>query len=155
VVERGSGNLRTFRGQTEHGLDGKGRLNIPARFREVLVQNYDDERVVITPPWMKCLRVYPIQEWVELERKLKDAAQQNPEARQGMRYIVGGAIETKVDRNGRLLLPAAMRGKANLVKDVTLVGFVEYFEVWDQAVFNKENVVTQDDFDVLADLGFI
>ena len=154
-MERGAGNLKTFRGQTEHGLDGKGRLNIPARFRNVLEQNYDDERVVITPPWMKCLRVYPLQEWVDLERGLMETAQKNPQARQGMRYLVGGAIETKVDKNGRLLVPAGMRSRANLVKDVTLAGFVKYFEVWDQVIFNEEHDVSQDDFDLLADLGFI
>lgn len=155
VEEEISSKLKKFRGQSEHGLDGKGRLNIPARFRDVLGQTYDDDRVVITPPWEKCLRVYPLQEWVMLERDLKLSATQNPKARLAMRYLVGGAIETKVDKNGRILLPAGLRGKASLAKDVTLAGFVEYFEVWDQAIFNDENEVTPDDFEILADLGFI
>jgi MraZ protein len=149
------GKLKKFRGQSEHGLDGKGRLNIPARFRDVLEQTYVDDRVVITPPWEKCLRIYPLQEWVKLESQLKLSATQNPQARLAMRYLVGGAIETKIDKNGRILFPAGLRGKASLVKEVTLAGFVEYFEVWDQVIFNDENDVTPDDFEVLADLGFI
>ncbi len=150
-----SGKLKKFRGQSEHGLDGKGRLNIPSRFRDVLGQTYDDERVVITPPWEKCLRIYPLAEWSKLEAELQEAAKVNAQARAGWRYLVGGAMETKIDSNGRVLLPIGQRSKAHLTKEITLVGFVNYFEVWDTEIFITEREVTPDAFEALADLGFV
>lgn len=154
-MEQSLGKLKKFRGQSEHGLDSKGRLNIPARFRDVLAHTYEDERVVITPPWEKCLRIYPLEEWSKLEAELEEAAKTSQKARVGWRYLVGGAMETKIDRNGRVLLPAGQRTKAHLTKDITLLGFVNYFEVWDKELCLEDQGSTPDVCGDLAELGFI
>lgn len=147
--------LNKFRGQSEHGLDSKGRLNIPARFRDVLLHTYEDDRVVITPPWEKCLRIYPLEEWSRLEAKLQEAARHDKAALDGWRYLVGGLTETKIDRNGRVLLPIGLRTKAQLSKEITLLGFVSYFEVWDKDMCMEEQSQIPDVCEGLAGLGFI
>lgn len=155
MVERESGNLRTFRGQTEHGLDGKGRLNIPARFRDVLSQTYDDVRLIVTPPWEKCLRVYPLQEWAKVEVALMQRAKENLNAGRMVHHLIGGSTDAKIDKNGRILLPVGHRTDASLVKDVTLVGLMKYFEIWDREIYDAEHKITAEDYHSVADLSFL
>lgn len=149
-------NLKTFRGQTEHGLDGKGRLNIPARFRDVIAQTYeDDTRLIVTPPWTKCLRVYPLLEWAKLEIELTRKARENPEAAgKIVEHLIGGATDVSLDKNGRILLPVGHRGKADLVKDVVLVGQMKFFTIWNKEIYDAEHVITADDFNSVADLSY-
>ncbi len=155
-MEEPQGSLKTFRSRTEHGLDGKGRLNIPARFRDVLAQTYDDDtRLIVTPPWPKCLRVYPLQEWAKLEVELMRKARENPEAGKMVEYLIGGAADAKIDKNGRILLPVIHRDQAHLVKDVMLVGLMKYFTIWDKETYASEHVITDKDFSTVADLSYI
>ncbi len=154
-MDQSLGNLKTFRSTTEHGLDGKGRLNIPARFRDVLDQAYDDKSVVVTPPWEKCLRVYPLQEWAQLEKKLLQRAADDPSARKMVHYLITESTETKLDKNGRILLPIGQRQDANLEKEVVLAGVVKYFEIWDKSIHDAEHQITAEDFNTVVDLGYI
>lgn len=154
-MEHIPGNLKTFRGQTEHGLDGKGRLNVPARFRDVLAQTYEDDmRVIITPPWEKYLRVYPLMEWAELEVRLMRRAREDSSAGLVVDYLVGKAIDTKIDKNGRILLPPQHRTDAGIIKDVVLVGKVKHFTIWDKTKFDAEHVIKPQDFASVNDLAY-
>ena len=154
-MEQSPENLKAFRGRTEHGLDGKGRLNIPARFRDVLGQTYDDSRLIITSPWTKCLRVYPLQEWAKLEAKLVQRAQENPDAGRIVGHLLSGVIETTVDKNGRILLPIGHRTEAGLSKDVVLAGLRKYFTIWDKDLYEAENSVDEADFSTVSDLDYL
>lgn len=134
-----------FRGRSEHTLDGKGRLNVPARFRDVLLRNYDD-RLLITPPWQKCLRVYPLPEWEKKEMSLLSMDHQQPHVARMIRYLVGGSYECQIDKSGRILLPAELRNSLNLQKEVVMNGMLTFFEVWDKETWEQESRVTDDDF---------
>ena len=148
--------INSFRGSSEHGLDSKGRLNIPARFKDVLSRKYDD-RLLITP-WRKCLRLYPLAEWARIEHAILSRGQQNAKTAKLVRHLVGNSAEVQLDKNGRILLPISLRAMGNIDKEVVLLGMTSFIEVWDKQIHLAENVVNDDEFDDLAgecsDLGF-
>lgn len=144
----GSGKYK-FRSTTEHGLDAKGRLNVPARFKEVLRKAYGDDNLIITRPWRKCLRVYPVQEWAKVEAHLTAKGNANPKMEATIRHLVGGTADAKVDNNGRILVPVNLRSEASISKEVVLVGMVDRFEIWDKAIWDQENAPSVLNFDDL------
>ncbi len=139
-----------FRGQSEHTLDGKGRLNVPARFRDVLMREYGD-RLIISPPWPKsnCLRIYPLAEWEKHESKLLGMEQKPPHVQWMIRYLVGGSVECQIDKNGRILLPVKSRTELNLKKEVVMNGMVTFFEIWHKEAWEKEmeNATSDENFE--------
>lgn len=134
-----------FRGRSEHSLDGKGRISIPARFRDVLLGDYDNQ-LLITPPWRKCLRIYPLPEWERQEASLMGLEQQQPHVAKIVRYLVGGSVQCQFDRNGRILLPVHLRNQLNLRKEIVMNGMLTFFEVWDKDTWQAENVMSEQDF---------
>ncbi len=115
-------------GEYLHTIDGKGRLIIPAKFREVL-----GEQFIATKGLDNCLFVYPLSEWKSLEEKLRALPFTQPDARAFVRFFFSGATECELDKQGRILLPANLREYAKLEKDVVLVGVSSRVEIWSQA----------------------
>lgn len=144
-----------FRGRYQHTIDPKGRLSVPAKFRDVLAQ-YDGHLVVV--PNDHCLEVHPLEEWQRLEAKLREQSRFNPEVREISRLYMSRAKDVTLDGAGRILLPQDARQQAGLEKEVTLVGGgLEQFEVWDRARFEEyernEQPKLPSLFDKLASLG--
>jgi MraZ protein len=135
-----------FRGRSEHALDGKGRLNIPARFRDVLRDQYQDERLMVTP-WKKCLKVYPFAQWEQMELTLMRRLQEQTDMGKMIRYMIGGVEECGLDKQGRILLPAKMRADCAIQKDVVVSGVISYFEILAKATWEQDNLPTEVDFD--------
>jgi MraZ protein len=124
-----------FRGRYNHTIDSKGRLSIPAKFRDVLAQ-YGDERALIVVPNEHALEVHPVREWQLIEEKLSASPMFTPEVRQLSRLYMSRARDASLDAVGRILLPPDTRLQAGLGKDVTLVGGGRrMFEVWDRNRF--------------------
>jgi len=144
-----------FRGRSEHALDAKGRLNIATRFRESLRQQ-EDERLMVTP-WHNCLRAYSLPHWEELEMTLLAQGQKGPETIKLIRYMIGGAEECVLDKQGRILLPAKLREDCGIKKDTVINGMITYFEIWDKAIWEAENKPTGENFQnfeqVLLEMG--
>ena len=128
-----------FRERSVHSIDAKGRLNIPARFRDVLTRNYD-ERLMITPPWHNCLRVYPFLEWEKRETKLLEMPNKPPHVLQMIRYLVGGITSCNIDKNGRILLPARLRADLEIKKEIVMNGMLDFFEIWNRETWERESV---------------
>lgn len=147
--------MQRFRSRSEHTLDPKGRLIIPARFRDVLREEYS-ENLIITN-WQKCLRAYPLPEWEVLEEKLLDPATQQSNFGRMVRYLVSGVTECPLDKQGRILLPLQLRGELGIGKDIVLVGMLRHFEIWDKEAWEEETRATRDNFETfqegLAALG--
>lgn len=120
-----------FRGVSVLNLDAKGRLAIPARYREQL-QACCASRLVITVDADHCLLIYPEPNWVEIERKLERLPSFNPTARKLQRLYIGHAQDVEMDAQGRVLLPPSLRDFASLDKRVALVGQGNKFELWDE-----------------------
>ena len=117
-----------FMGEYSHSIDSKGRLIIPSKFREEL-----GEKFVLTRGLDGCLAVYPQREWDELEEKLRELPLTNKNARAITRFLVSSAAMCELDKQGRILVPAALRKSAGLEKEVVLTGNLERIEIWDKA----------------------
>jgi len=124
-----------FRGRYQHTVDPKGRLSVPAKFRDVLAQ-YDGSLVVV--PNEHCLEVHPLEEWQKIEARLRERSIFDPDVREFSRLYVSRAKDVTLDGAGRILLPPDSRQQAGLQKEVTLVGGgLMRFEVWDRGRFDE------------------
>ena len=111
-----------FRGRYEHTVDTKGRLSIPAKYREVLLGKGDD-RLIITNfvvSSKRCLDVYPLDEWTALEEAVRQRPKFDPNMVRFQTYYLGGATESEVDTHGRILIPPTLRRYADLKRNVML-----------------------------------
>lgn len=125
-----------FRSRYEHTIDAKGRLSIPARFREILAERYDD-RLVLTN-FDRCLVAYPYAEWQAIEEKLASLSVVSPEVTAFTRFFISGATECEIDKLGRILIPQVLRDYAKLEKDVVVAGQLKKFEIWSKALWDEE-----------------
>lgn len=126
-------------GEYLHTIDTKGRLIIPAKFREAL-----GEQFIATKGLDHCLFVYPHSEWTALEEKLRALPFTQPEVRAFVRFFFSGATECELDKQGRILLPANLREYAQLEKDVVLVGVASRVEIWSQALWANYSQQAED-----------
>ena len=149
-----------FNGRFDHAIDEKGRVSIPARFRDVL-QREGHDRLYITNfifEREKCLELYPPAEWDAMvanfaERRTGDRVAQLFET-----FYIGGAHEVQVDRQGRILIPPKLRDFAGLGRDATFSAKHNRFQLWDRATLERILKSAEDqllaDPDLLAKLDF-
>lgn len=124
-----------FRGVSNLSLDTKGRLAIPARYRE-RIESCCASRLVITVDSDRCLLIYPEPNWIEIERRLNQLPSFNPAARKLQRLYIGHASEVEMDSQGRVLIAPELRRFAALDRRVALVGQSNKFELWDEDTWN-------------------
>ena len=144
-----------FRGRYQHTVDPKGRVSIPAKFRDALAQ-FDGALIVV--PNGSALEVHPFETWQRIESRIHEKSSFDADVRKFGRLYVSNAKEVSLDGAGRILLPPDTREKAGLEKDVTVVGLgLEFFEVWDRARFVEYERTNGDGlesvFGKLADKG--
>ncbi len=133
-----------FMSEYNHSIDAKGRVIVPAKFREELGETF-----VVTQGLDGCLFVFPNEEWKNFEEKLKTLPMANKDARKFVRFFLAGAALAEVDKQGRILLPAVLREFAGLEKDVVLVGVGSRVEIWDKTRW--EECTSFDDMDEIAE----
>ncbi len=126
-----------FRGVTALTLDSKGRLAVPAKFREVL-QLRAGGKLVITADSALCLLVYAAPDWEPIQQRLMGLSSFNTRTRDLQRLLVGNASDVELDGAGRILIPPSLRRFAGLDKDVALVGQGARFELWDEAKWDAQ-----------------
>ena len=134
-----------FMGEYQHSLDVKGRLFMPAKFREEL-----GEKFIITKGLDKCLFIYSQSEWTLLEAKLRALPFTKPEARAFVRMFFSGAAECETDKQGRFLIPANLREYAGLEKDAVIVGVSTRAEIWSKDEWAKYTKQIEPEFANLA-----
>lgn len=122
-----------FRGVHNINLDAKGRMAVPARFRDLLMQDEQGALVITIDTEERCLLVYPLKEWEPIQAKLEALPSFNPVARRIQRLIIGHATDVDLDASGRILLPAPLREYAGLEKKMVMMGQGNKFELWDEA----------------------
>ena len=144
-----------FRGVSPLQLDSKGRLAIPARYREALARRCSGQ-MVITVDRDHCLLLYPLPEWEEIERKLVRLPSFNKQARRLQRLLMGHATECELDGVGRILVPPPLRDFAGLNKAVVLIGQGNKFELWSEEAWTARRAEwlaqEDDDGELPADL---
>lgn len=118
-----------FMGEYTHAIDAKGRIILPADFRQELGVSF-----IITKGLDKCLFLYGQQAWDELAAKLRVLPLVKPEARAVVRFFFSGARQLECDKQGRFLVPANLRNHAGIIlkQDVVLTGVDNRIEIWDK-----------------------
>jgi len=114
-------------GEYNHNVDEKGRVSVPAKFREDLGASF-----IVTKGLDSCLFIYSKIEWNTFETKLKDLPLTNPNARNFIRFFFSGATECELDKQGRINIPQNLREYAGLSKDVSIIGVSTRVEIWDR-----------------------
>ncbi len=130
-----------FAGTYSHSLDGKGRVIIPACYREGLGESF----TVALNSSIEALALYPTEKWEAINERLSRVKDTDDEGMDYVRYIMSYAIpDTTMDAQGRVLLPAPIRSEVGLVRDVTFVGLRDHIEIWDTETFKvKERSVRE------------
>ncbi|MFC6206094.1 MULTISPECIES: division/cell wall cluster transcriptional repressor MraZ [Levilactobacillus] len=135
-----------FMGEFEHAIDTKGRLIIPAKFRDQL-----GDQFVVTRGMDGCLFGYPMTEWSALQEKLKALPVNKKDARAFVRFFYSAATECELDKQGRINLPKSLRDHAALVKQCVIVGVANRFEIWSAERWQDFSTSAEEDFDDIAE----
>lgn len=142
-----------FMGEFQHNIDAKGRLIVPAKFREELGEKY-----VVTRGMDGCLFGYPMSEWEQLEEKLKEMPLAKKDARTFVRFFYSAATECEIDKQGRINIPGTLRTHAHLEKGCVIIGVSNRIEIWDEAKWQEFSNEAEENFDEIAetmiDFGF-
>jgi len=143
-----------FRGNHLYAVDDKGRVAIPARFRDEL-SALQDSRIVVTRFKRQnrpCLDVYPLSAWRQLEDKIAGANRFGKKRAAFESWYVGAAQDAQVDAQGRMLIPPTLREWAAIGREVMFVGATEKFRIFDKDVFQE--VDREDERELFEDPGF-
>jgi MraZ protein len=135
-----------FIGEYIHTLDDKGRLAIPAKFRESLKQG-----AVVTRGLDQCLFVYTAEEWRRLAEKLAALPLGQSATRAFSRLMLAGAMDVELDKQGRMVVPEYLRSAAGLKKDVVFAGLYNRLEMWDADVWETYKTATESESNALAE----
>ena len=141
--------LPRFTGMVEHALDDKGRLIVPARFRERLGTGFI---LTIAPP-DPCLALYPEATWAEFCNRLEAAPRKDESFRRFVRHLFAHTEEVACDTQGRLLIPGALRSYSHIDRDVVSIGSLTRVEVWAKERFAAHAAPQGEVADLMSELG--
>jgi MraZ protein len=142
-----------FRGSFEHNVDAKGRVSVPSKFRDIIAERYEG-KLVLSIDLDRCVTVYPLEEWEQVEKKIQNVPQMQKEVKDYMRFVFSSATECELDRQGRILIPPALRERAGITKSVVVVGIINKIEVWDRVTWDARRSQNSDKIgEALASLG--
>ncbi|MNZ47972.1 cell division protein MraZ [compost metagenome] len=135
-----------FMGEFQHSIDEKGRIIIPAKFRDLLGTSF-----VVTRGLDQCLFVYPMEEWGVMEQKLKALPLMKSDARAFTRFFFSGATECEWDKQGRVNLPGNLRQYAKLEKDCVILGVSNRVEIWSKDTWEQYFEQSEESFNEIAE----
>ena len=145
---------QSFTGEYNNSLDGKNRLNIPAKFRKSL-DPVNDRTFVLSRGFDQCLLLYPLNEWQEVETQLSQLSSIRIRDRDFVRSITRHATPVQFDSQGRIQIPESLIIFSGIQKDVNVIGMIKKIELWDPTILNEQDkkgdIVEDKDFDDLAD----
>ena len=135
-----------FIGEYSHNLDAKGRLAIPAKFRNMLKKG-----AVVTRGIDNCLFLYSKIEWEKIAKKLSQLPISQAKARAFSRLMLAGAMDVDFDNQGRIMLPEYLRSFAGLDKKTIVAGLYDRLEIWDEKAWNKYKAGTEKESTQIAE----
>ncbi|MCQ4637202.1 division/cell wall cluster transcriptional repressor MraZ [Anaerovorax odorimutans] len=133
-------------GKYQNSIDAKGRMIVPAKFRDELGQ-----KCIVSKAIDKCLEIHPMSEWERFMEKLSKLPSADPKARQLARHFYASAVEGEIDKQGRLTIPQELRDYANIGKDLITVGSYEKIEVWSKEEWDSSETTGEMDPSQLAE----
>jgi len=123
-------------------MDNKGRVSIPARYREIL-KGGKDHQVILTN-FGGYILAFPQSEWNKIEAKFAEQPLFRKDVRAFQRFLISGVEECPLDRQGRILVPPNLRDYARPSREVCLVGAIRCFEIWDRGTFESHRQELED-----------
>lgn len=133
-------------GEYKHNLDNKGRLAVPAKFREKIKKG-----AIITRGLDHCLFVFDLKDWENLVQKLISLPLVQSNSRAFVRLMLAGASDVSLDKQGRILIPDYLREYASLKKEVVITGLYNRIEIWDSENWKNYKLKTEEDSDEIAE----
>ncbi len=130
-----------FLGEHQHTLDAKGRIIMPARFRDRLAGG-----IVMAPGHDRCIDVYPAATFERRVEQLRTLPREDQRSRGYLRTFLAGAHQDSLDAQGRVTVPPRLRDYAHLDRDLTVVGADDRVEVWDRATWERYRATAEEDF---------
>ncbi len=140
------GAVPMFMGEYQHTIDAKGRLIVPAKFREALGAG-----AVLTRGLDNCLFLFPPEEWRTLEEKLKSLPLTKAGARQFVRFLFSGATECELDKQGRIVVPQHLRDYAGIEKEAVVIGVSNRVEIWSKARWEAYMDEAEESYEAIAE----
>jgi len=125
-----------FRGLNKISLDTKGRLSVPTKYREELIE-ISNKKLICTIDVGYCLLLYPLASWLKIEQKIMKLPSLDNTSRKLQRLLVGHATDIEMDTSGRVLIPKELRQYSMIKKDGMLIGQGNRFEIWDYSRWTK------------------
>ncbi len=135
-----------FLGEYQHSLDAKGRIIVPAKFREGL-----GIRFVATKGLDNCIFLYPLEEWRTIEGKLRELPFTKADVRSFARFFFSGASDLEIDKQGRILLPVNLRDYAGIEKDLIVIGVGARVEIWSAEKWAEYNQTAESSYEAIAE----
>ena len=122
--------MSSFTGKYYYIVDPKGRIIMPAPLRKIISAHYNTKFYVANALFDHCLHMYPQEEWNSLEEKVRSLPKMDKDVKLFKRRVIASATECDIDKQGRILIPAALREDADISGDIVIVGQVEKIELW-------------------------
>ncbi len=135
-----------FMGEYRHNVDEKGRMIVPAKFRDSLGSSF-----IVTRGLDRCLFVYPQNEWSKLENKLKTLPFTKKDARAFTRFFFSGATECELDKQGRVNIASPLREYAKLDKECVVIGVSNRVEIWSKSIWEEYFAESEESFSEIAE----
>ena len=149
--------MPAFSGKYYNSVDLKGRIIVPAPFREIISSNYSSKLFVTNAPFDRCLYIYPLEEWNRLHEQVRTKPRSDEAIRFFLRRVIASAVEVGLDKQGRILIPVALREDASINTNVVLAGQIERIELWDRnewdILFDPERIDRKSIEDKLTSYG--
>jgi MraZ protein len=139
-----------FYGEYKHGIDRKGRIILPARFRDVS-KEHGLEKFFITRGLDKCIFMFTEDEWRLQEQKFKSLSFTKQEARRFNRLFFSGALDVAPDKQGRFIVPQYLKDYAGIKKDTIIIGISNRIEIWDEKTWQEFYASTSETFEQIAE----
>ena len=141
-----SGELKMFIGQYGHNVDAKGRIILPAKFRDKL-----GDEIILARGLDGCLSAYSLEKWKDIEQKLSSLPTTKKQNRAYNRLVLSSAADLEFDKMGRINIPSHLIEIAGLKKKCIVVGVGDYFEIWDEERWSEYNSSIEESFEDIAE----
>ena len=136
-------------------MDEKGRIAIPVKLRKAFGENAVINRLIITHGFDKCIMAFREEDWKEfVENKLIPLSQSDPKNRMRTRFLLGGASECDLDKQGRIIIPGYLKDYAEISRDTTILGLYNRIEIWSDEVYSQYKPGGDELNTFASDLGF-
>ncbi len=140
-----------FSGRYEYTIDDKGRLSIPAKFRDILSSHYNQKLILTNLDG--CIAAYPEKEWTDLQERIDKSGVFKKDARAFLRFFYSGVSECPIDRLGRILIPQSLRNYGVIKKSVVIIGMNRKIEIWAEETWAELVKQATSDMEKMTDIA--